>query len=94
MLEATHFGAYPLVPDGLAYPEIFPIEHRYRDANDLVARLAEACRRYRTGGSLRAARPHITARFGRDALQALAVRWTELSKKPVRLKNMVSNQRV
>ncbi len=39
MLEACYAGATPLVPDGLAYPEIYPDEYRYRDAAELVARL-------------------------------------------------------
>ncbi|MBA4370566.1 MAG: DUF3524 domain-containing protein [Coriobacteriaceae bacterium] len=39
MMEAAYAGCYPLVPDRLAYPEIYPAEHRYEDAAALVARL-------------------------------------------------------
>jgi len=39
MIEAAYSGCYPLVPDALAYPEIYPAENRYRDASQLVARL-------------------------------------------------------
>lgn len=62
MLEATHFGAYPLVPDRLAYPEIFAAEHRYAD-HRLVARLTDLCRRFVAGESLRADRRETTRPF-------------------------------
>lgn len=39
MLEACYAGCYPLVPDRLAYRELYPGEFRYRDANELQARL-------------------------------------------------------
>ncbi len=62
MLEATHFGAYPLVPDRLAYPEIFDAEHRYAD-HQLVMRLSDLCRRYVAGETLRADRRDTTRPF-------------------------------
>jgi len=39
MLEACYAGALPLVPDRLAYPEIYPVECRYHGLDQLVARL-------------------------------------------------------
>lgn len=39
MIEACHAGAYPLVPDRLAYPELYPAEYRYDGLEQLVARL-------------------------------------------------------
>jgi len=39
MVEACYAGAYPLVPDRLAYPEIYPAEYRYGDVAQLTARL-------------------------------------------------------
>jgi len=39
MVEAAYAGAAPLVPDRLAYREIYPRELRYRDARDLMERL-------------------------------------------------------
>ncbi len=39
MLEAVYAGCTPLVPDRLAYPELYPSEYRYRTAGELVARL-------------------------------------------------------
>jgi len=58
MLEATHFGAFPLVPDRLAYPEVFPAPHRYAEGA-LLPRLRELCRRE----DLRAERRALTAPF-------------------------------
>lgn len=67
MLEATHLGAFPLVPDRLAYPELFPEQHRYVDDGELVSRLASLCERHARGESLRAdrrsiTRPHLAGR--------------------------------
>lgn len=62
MLEATHFGACPVVPDALAYPELFPAEFRYPPGHltdALRARLEQA----KAGAPLRADRRHITRPF-------------------------------
>lgn len=67
MLEATHAGAYPLVPDRLSYPELFPEEHRYADGA-LVRRLAAAVERYVAGEPLRGERRAITERFARASV--------------------------
>lgn len=42
MIESAYAGCYPLVPDRLAYPEIYAGEMRYRDADELLARLRAA----------------------------------------------------
>ena len=39
MIEAAYAGCYPLVPDRLAYPEIYPAEMRHGSQEVLVARL-------------------------------------------------------
>jgi glycosyltransferase involved in cell wall biosynthesis len=39
MAESAYAGCFPLVPDRLAYPEIYPTECRYRGQGDMVARL-------------------------------------------------------
>ncbi|MEN6429554.1 MAG: DUF3524 domain-containing protein, partial [Coriobacteriales bacterium] len=39
MIEACYAGCTPLVPDRLAYPEIYPVSYRYRTPGELVARL-------------------------------------------------------
>lgn len=39
MIEACYAGCAPLVPDMLAYPEIYPTEARYANHEQLVARL-------------------------------------------------------
>lgn len=39
MLEAAYCGCYTVVPDRLAYPELYPHEMRYADAGSLAARL-------------------------------------------------------
>lgn len=39
MIESAYAGCYPLVPDRLAYPEIYRAEMRYASSDQLVARL-------------------------------------------------------
>jgi glycosyltransferase involved in cell wall biosynthesis len=39
MIEASYAGCSPLVPDRLAYPELYPVSMRYADHDALVARL-------------------------------------------------------
>jgi glycosyltransferase involved in cell wall biosynthesis len=41
VLEACAAGATPLVPDALAYRELFPEEWRYRNDSDLCSRLVD-----------------------------------------------------
>lgn len=65
-MEAVHGGAAPLVPDRLAYPEIWPDEYRYQP-EELVDRLAAACRQWSAGTlDLRADRRELTERFAAD----------------------------
>lgn len=42
MLEASYAGCLPLVPDRLAYPEIYPAAMRYGSDDALAARLRDA----------------------------------------------------
>ncbi len=49
MVEAAHHGARPLVPDRLAYPELFPAEYRY-EPGTLADRLEALCRAYSERG--------------------------------------------
>jgi glycosyltransferase involved in cell wall biosynthesis len=39
MIEACYAGCLPLVPDALAYPELYPPAFRYADAEGLASRL-------------------------------------------------------
>lgn len=62
VLEATHFGARPVVPNRLAYKELFPEAFRYRDDDALVDMLERLCRGWQAGTlGLREDRQHLTA---------------------------------
>jgi len=43
MMEACALGCLPLVPDGLAYKELYPKELRYTTQQELVDRLGRLC---------------------------------------------------
>ncbi len=65
MLEATHFGAFPLVPDALAYPEHFGTEYRYGNVEGLVNTMEKLCRGWVDGAvELRTDRQALTAPYG------------------------------
>lgn len=59
MLEATLCGAYPLVPNRLVYPEIYPSEFHFEADRDLSSRLSILIGDYMAGRSLRADRRHL-----------------------------------
>ncbi len=72
-LEAVWAGCYPLVPDRLVYPEVFPeVELVYRTDNQLYKRLREFCRRpelARRKKSHLSSKLRLQERFGGDALR-------------------------
>jgi glycosyltransferase involved in cell wall biosynthesis len=72
MLEATHMGARPLVPDRLAYPEHFPVEYRYADDDALVEVLARLCTQWSEGAiDLRGDWREITRPYEAEAIALL-----------------------
>jgi glycosyltransferase involved in cell wall biosynthesis len=71
MMEAAYCGAFPLVPDRLAYPELYPARFRYDGEEQLVARLrALLLERPGAGAARDVAAAH--------ALPSLAPRYAEL----------------
>ncbi len=64
MVEAAYAGCFPLVPDRLAYPEIYPQEMRYGSGEALVARLRSLIIERPAAGQGRA----LAERFTIDAL--------------------------
>lgn len=67
MVEACHWGARPVVPDRLAYREIFPEDYRYPDDAALADTLDALCRAWVQGDTrLRADRRALTEVYQRD----------------------------
>jgi glycosyltransferase involved in cell wall biosynthesis len=64
MVEAAYAGCFPLVPDRLAYPEIYPPEMRYGSADSLLAHLRSLVIERPAPGQGRA----LAERFTIDAL--------------------------
>lgn len=71
MLEACYAGAWPLVPDRLAYPELYPSDFRYRSNGELVSRLRALI--------LDRPAPAVARRLAEPfTLDALALRYAEV----------------
>lgn len=68
MVEAAWCGAEPLVPDRLAYPEIFAERYRYRHDDALAPMLEARVRWGLAGHSLRADRRAELSRYRADAM--------------------------
>lgn len=68
VLEAVHAGARPLVPNRLAYRELFPEKFRYED-DTLVDRLIDLCVMWQQGGAdLRQDRRELTEPFRKETV--------------------------
>jgi len=44
MLEAVHYGCYPLAPRNLVYPELYPSKHLFNTTNQLYKLLRNFCK--------------------------------------------------
>ena len=70
MLEALYGGAYPLVPNRLAYPEHFPEVYRYEDENQALALLETLCTEWTAGERcLREDRTELTSHLSEQTLR-------------------------
>jgi glycosyltransferase involved in cell wall biosynthesis len=71
MVEAAYAGCFPLVPDRLAYPELYPSEMRYATQEELVARLRSLVLHRPAPGQARAlAEPFTAARLAPEYVAA------------------------
>jgi glycosyltransferase involved in cell wall biosynthesis len=61
IIEAAYSGCFPLVPDRLAYPELYPPGMRYPDSDELVARLRSLLLERPAPGQARALAERFTA---------------------------------
>ena len=75
VLEATHLGARPLVPDRLSYPELIPAVYRYSSQQMLIEQLSVLCKAWESGRlDLREDRRALTQPYGEPLVRA----WEEL----------------
>lgn len=76
MVEACYAGCWPVVPDRLAYPELYPADNRYADQDGLVALLRSLVLERPVPGAARSiAKPFTVDRLApeyRDVFEAVA----------------------
>ncbi|KAH8354769.1 hypothetical protein KR084_007102 [Drosophila pseudotakahashii] len=77
MLEATFCGCYPIVPNKLVYPEIYPKDNLYNTSNALIKKLYNFCR---NPGAFRKHRDQFFEAFNFDrfAAQELVPKYLDL----------------
>ncbi|KAJ8944089.1 hypothetical protein NQ318_019427 [Aromia moschata] len=80
VLEAVYCGCFPLVPDRLVYPEIYPLDSLYADLDELYKKLKQFCLQPSLAIGMRAKFDIDFERFSKDVLMPKYMEVLEVNK--------------